>query len=162
MIYIIIVLSFLLEVAFSNIISISLLTPLFLITSFSILYPYFKNNKTNFFIVCTFSGLIYDIALTDSLFINTISFGIISVLIILGYRYAKYNMFNANLINIITIVFYRIITYLLLFVVDFINFNYKSLLEGIYNSILINVIYGIVIYTIVNLLSKLFNIKRVE
>lgn len=163
MIYIIIIFSFLFESAFSNIVNNhTFLTPLFLITSFSILYPYFKNNKFNFIIATIICGLFYDIALTNSPFINTISFGLCSGLIILLYNYMNYNIFNSNLINIIIIIFYRIVSYFLLCIIDVIKFNEMSLLEGIYNSLIVNIVYGIIIFIIVNLLAKIFNIKRVE
>ena len=163
MIYIIIIFSFLFEATFSNIVNTnSFLIPLFLLTSLSILYPYFKNNKFNFVIVCIICGLFYDISLTNSTFINTISFGFCSGLIIIIYNYMNYNIFNSNFINIINIIFYRIISYLLLCIIDIIKFNEFSLIEGIYNSLLVNVIYGIILFVIVNLLSKIFNIKRVE
>jgi len=163
MIYIIIIFSFLFESAFSNIVnSHTFLTPLFLITSFSILYPYFKNNNFKFIIISIICGLFYDISLTNSTFINTISFGFASGLIIILYNYMNYNIFNSNFINIIIIIFYRIVSYFLLCIIDVIKFNEISLLEGIYNSLLVNIVYGIIIFIIVNLLAKIFNIKRVE
>lgn len=163
MIYIIILFSFIFESVFSNIVnSYSFLTPLFLLTSLGILYPYFKNKRINFFIVCIICGLFYDIVFTDSPFINTISFGLCSGLIILIYNYVNYNIFSSNIINIIFIIFYRVISFLLLCIIDFINFNELILLEGIYNSLLINIIYGIILFIIMDLLSKIFNIKRVE
>ena len=141
MIYGLIIFSFLFESIVTNIVHINtLLTPLFLITSLVILYPYFKN-KTNFIISCIVCGFFYDIAFTDSTFINTISFGISGCFIILCYNYFKYSIYSSNFINIISIIVYRIISYVLLVIVDYLNFNMTSLLEGIYNSILINIIY---------------------
>ena len=163
MIYIVIIFSFLFESTFTNIMdSYSFLTPLFLLTSLSLLYPYFKNNRFNFVIVCIICGLVYDISFTDSTFINTISFGICSGLIILSYNYVNYNIFSSNVINIINIIIYRIISYLFLCIISYVNFNESILLEGIYNSLLVNIVYGIIIYLILDLLSKIFNIKRVE
>ncbi len=163
MIYIILIFSFLFEAAFTNIVnSHSFLIPLFLLTSLTILYPYFKKNKLSFVITSIICGLFYDISLTDSPFINTISFGICSGLIILGYNYMNYNIVNSNFINIIIICIYRIVSCLLLCIIDYIKFNETSLLEGIYNSLLVNVIYGIIIFIIVTLIAKIFNIKRIE
>lgn len=163
MIYCILIFSFLFEAAFSNLISnSSILTPLFLITSLVILYPYFKNKNANFVIVCIVLGLFYDIIFGNTTFINTLSFGILSGITILGYNYINYNIYSSNLLNIIVLVLYRIISYLLLCIVDYISFNENILLEGIYNSILVNLIYGILLYLITIWLSKIFNIKRVE
>ena len=163
MIYIILIFSMLFEAAFTNIVnSYSFLIPLFLLTSLTILYPYFKNNKLNFVIVSIICGLFYDIGFTNSLFINTISFGICSGIIILMYSYINYNIINTSFINIVIICIYRIISYFLLCIIDYVNFNEILLLEGIYNSLLANIVYGIIIFIIVNLIAKIFNIKRVE
>lgn len=160
MIYILLIFSFLFESVITNIVNInSFLISLFLLTSLVILYPYFKD-KIIFVIVCVICGFFYDVAFSDSVFINTISFGICSGLIMIGYNYMKYNIYTSNFINIVNIVFYRLISYLLLVIVDVVSFNGFSLLKGIYNSILINIVYGIIIYLILNLLSKIFNIKR--
>ena len=163
MIYIILIFSFLFEASFSNIIpKNSLLVPLFLLTSLTILYPYFKNKNINFTITCVICGFIYDISLTNSLFINTLSFGLVSGLTILSYNYINYNIYSSNILNIIVLIFYRIISYILLCIIDIIKFNEKSLIEGIYSSLIVNVKYGIIIFIIVDLLAKIFNIKRVE
>ena len=153
MAYILLVISFIMELVFSNILP-NILMPLFLITSFIFIYPLFKKNNQNFFIVCTICGLFYDI-ITNSIFLNTICFGITSGFIILLYSYLKYNIFNSSLINLIIIIIYRIISYLLLCIIDYINFNWFKLLESIYNSIIINVLYGIILFLILILYVKM-------
>lgn len=164
MIYIILMLSYLLEASFSNIVSKeSIFVPLFLLTSLTILYPYFKNiGKFNFIITSVICGFIYDISFTNSIFINTLSFGFASGFIILIYNYINYNICSSNFLNIVVLIFYRIISYILLCIIDFVKFNEMSLLKGIYSSLIFNVIYGIIIFIIVDLLAKIFNIKRVE
>ena len=163
MLYIIIIFSILFESAFSNIIkSNSFLVPLFVITSLVILYPYFKNKKFNFILVCIICGLLYDITFTNSCFINTLSFGLVGGMIILCYNYISYNIYISNFVNILIIIFYRIISYLLLCIVDFVKFNEMELLKSIYNSMLVNIVYGIIIYIIADLISKIFNIRRIE
>lgn len=163
MIYIILIFSFLFEAAITNILpNNSILTPLFLLTSLTLLYPYFKNKKLNFVITCAICGFLYDIAFTNSSFINTLSFSLCSGLVILGYNYINYNLYSSNLFNIIILIFYRIISYLLLCIVDLISFDEMLLLEGIYNSLIANIIYGIFIYMLIDVLSKIFGIKRVE
>lgn len=163
MIYIIIMFSFLFEASFTNIISNnSLFVPLFFITSLVILFPYFKNKYINFIIVCLLCGLFYDIAFTDSIFVNTLSFGLCGGLIILGYNYVNYNIFSSNIINMIILILYRIISYIMLCIVDYISFNEMDLLRGIYSSLIVNLIYGIIIYIIIDKIAKIFQIKRVE
>ena len=161
MIYIILIFSFLFECAFSNIVNInSILIPLFLITSFSIIYPYFKKEKYNFIIVCTIFGLLYDIAFYNSTFINTISFFICSLFIIISYNYLTYNIYNSNIINILVIIFYRLISYLLLCIIDYTSFNCLVLFRSIYSSLIANIIYGLIIYIIIYLILKIIKVKR--
>lgn len=163
MIYLILIFSYLFESAFSNVVPLnSIFTPLFLLTSLTILYPYFKNKKINFIIVCMICGLFYDITLTNSSFINTLSFSFCGGLIILGYNYINYNIYSSNFFNVIILIIYRIINYLLLCIIDFTKFNEMLLLEGIYNSLVSNIIYGIFIYLLIDVLSKMFSIKKVD
>ena len=163
MIYFIIIFSFLFEAAFSNIITLnSVFTPLFLITSLVILYPYFNNRNFNFIVVCLLCGLFYDIIFSNSAFVNTISFTVCGAFIILGYNYVNYNILSSNFFNIIIIIFYRVVSYLLLCILDYTSFNEIHLLEGIYNSLLVNVVYGIIIFILVDKLAKIFQIRKIE
>ncbi len=161
MIYALIIFSFLFESAITNIIPLSsFLVPLFFLTSLSILYPYFKGNIISFVIICLLCGFIYDVALTDSIFINTLSFGICGFSIILCYHFMKYTIYTSSFVNIISVLVYRGISYVLLIIVDYMNFNIFNLFKGIYNSLLINIIYGIIIYLLADVLARMFGIKR--
>lgn len=163
MTYFFIIFSFLFESVFSNIVNInSIFIPLFLITTLVILYPYFKNKKINFIVVCIISGLLYDISFADSIFVNTISFCIIGLFIILAYDYISYNICSSNFLNVIILILYRFISYVFLCLVHYISFNETNLIKGIYSSIIINIIYGIIIFIIVDLVAKIFNIKRID
>lgn len=163
MICLVLMFSFLLESSFSNLVETnSFLIPLFTITSLVLIYPYFKNKNINYIIVCLILGLFYDIAFADSVFVNTMSFGIIGGLVILCYNYVKYNIYTSNIINIIILITYRIISYVILLSINYIPFNAKIFFSGIYNSLLINIVYGILLYMIIELVAKIFNKKRVE
>lgn len=157
MIVIILIFSILLETSISNIVNLSsIFIPLFCITSLSILYPYFKNK--DFIITTILCGLIYDIVFTHTPFINTLSFSLISIFIILCYNYINYNIINSNIINIVTIIVYQIINYFLLCIVDYIKFNEMNLLKCISSSLILNIVYGIIIYLILKGLKKFLNI----
>ncbi len=152
MVYIIIIFSILFESAISNVVNLySLFFPLFLITSLSILYPYFKGKTQKFIITCTICGFIYDLVFTHSLFVNTISFSLISLFIMLCYNYINYNIVSSGFINIITITIYQTIHYFLLCILDYLKFNEINLLKCILSSIILNLIYGIIIYLFMKL-----------
>ena len=161
MTYIVIIFSFIFEAIMTNIVSInSLLIPLFTLVSLSLVYPYFKRNDNNFIIACGITGLFYDMIYTNTLFISTISFILISLIIILNYKMFKYNIFLVNIFNIFLLVIYRIISYLILVIIGYSSFKFNILLEGIYSSLIINILYGIVMYIIIDKISYLLDIKR--
>lgn len=163
MIAVILIFSFLFEAIFTNIVSInSIFIPLFLLTSIVLVYPYFKNKKFNYLLVCIILGVFYDIGFSNTIFVNTISFGILSGIIMVCYNYVNYNIYTSNIINVIILITYRVLTYIMLLSINYISFNRNILLKGIYSSLLINIIYGIILYIIIDLLSKIFNKRKTE
>ncbi len=159
---ILIIISFILEGIFTNLISInSLLLPLFTITSFVFTYIYFNKEKKYTFIIISFIiGILYDIAYTNSLFINTFTFLICSLLIILINRYIKDSFISRMIINILIIISFKFISYLLLFIFGFINFNYNILIKGIYSSLILNIIYGLFLYFICDKIDNKLNRRK--
>ena len=100
MIIFIIIFSFLFQLSITNIINLNTyIIPLFILSSFSILYPYFKN-KFNFIIAITLIGFLYDISMNMT-FINTIIYSICGALIIFFNKLLKYNIYTSNFINIL-------------------------------------------------------------
>ncbi len=159
-----IILSFILEGTISNLVSPnSIILPLFTMTSLVICYPYFnKTKKYHFIITSIIIGIIYDIAYTNSLFINTFTFIICCLIIIYIDNYIHDSLLNKTIINIIMILLFKTISYLLLFIFGFIKFNYNILLKGIYSSLVLNIIYGIILYFICDFISRKFNLKKYE
>lgn len=152
---IILIISLLLECAISNIISLnSIFNPLFLIISLSLLYPYLKKDSTKYLIICSISGLIYDIAFYNSVFLNTICFFILGLVVIQFNKYLSKNILNTIIIIITSIILYRLISYSMVCIIGYTNFNINSLFKSIYTSLIINIIYGIILY---NVLKRIKN-----
>lgn len=163
MISAVLIFSFLLEAIFTKLVSTnSILIPLFTLTSLVMLYPYFNKKNINYILVCLIVGLFYDIVFADSIFVNTVSFGLVGALTILCYNYIKYNIYSSNIVNIIMLITYRIISYVILLSINYIIFNNKVFFKGVYKSLLANMIYGIFLYLIIEIIAKKFNKKRVE
>ena len=162
MISVVLITSFLLEVIFSNIVRLnSLFIPLFFIASLVIMYPYFKS-KLNYLIVCLLCGLLYDLGFMNTAFINTLCFTFTGLIIMLLHSYMNYNLVSTNIVNLLAIIFYRLITYLLLCLVAYNNFHILTLLKGIYSSLLINIMYGVILYLVLEIITIKFNIKKNE
>lgn len=163
MIPIVLIFSFLFEAIFTKLVNTnSLLIPLFTLTSLVMLYPYFNKKNINYILVCLIVGLFYDIAFADSIFVNTVSFGLVGALTMLCYNYIKYNIYSSNIVNLIMLITYRIISYVILLSINYIIFNNNVFFRGISKSLLANIIYGIFLYLIIEIIAKKFNKKRVE
>ena len=163
MITVVIILSFLFDGIFSNLITNnSLLVPIFSLVSLLVLYPYFNSNNKNFIIVSGIVGLFYDIIYTDSIFVNTFMFLLLSIFIIKISEYANYNLLNLSILTIISICLYRILSYLLLCMVGYLNFNEIILIRGIYSSLIINIIYCIILYFVTDYIGKKFKLRKSE
>ena len=165
MIILLIFISFLLEGYFTTFISLnSLFIPLFTLTSIIILYPFFdiKENFHKYIIISIIFGLLYDIVYTNSVFINTISFTICSVILIFMNHYINSSLILKLGVVTIVIAIYRFISYLLLCIFNYLNFNENILLKGIYSSLIINIIYATILYIISNFISQKLNIRKYE
>ena len=161
MIILILLISFALEGIFSNLLSAnSILIPLFTIISFVIVYPYFKNEKNKFYIYAGLIGLLYDIVYTNCPFVNTFTFLITSLMISLIYEYITVSKFNVTLIKIIILLFYQTISYIVLCFFSYTTFNETTLLTTLYSSIIINVIYGFLLFILVSFLDKKHKIRK--
>lgn len=159
----VIIISFLLDGIFSNLISNnSLLVPFFSLVCLLVLYPYFNGNNKNFIIISMLVGLFYDIIYTDSIFVNTFIFLILCLFIIKVNQYANYNLLNICGLSIICISIYRLLSYLLLCMVGYLTFNKSVLIVGIYSSLIINVVYSAILYFITNFLGKKLKLKKIE
>lgn len=145
---IIVLISFFLESILSNYINIStnFFTPLFTITSLIVIYSKFENKYLK---ICLLFGLLYDLVFTDTLFINMILFLLIGFFVKFVNIYLPKNYINNSIILIIIIIFYRIFIYIIMLMANQVTNNAFLLFKSIYSSLLLNIIYGLVIYFII-------------
>lgn len=149
MISLILIISFILEGIVSNIVSAnSLLFPLFTIISLSAVYPLFNKDNKKFYLYSLFVGFIYDIVFTNTPFINTFSFFLTAYMIKLLYEYITVSKFNIVLIDIVVIIFHQTVLYLILCLFNYTTFNEITLLTSLYSSLILNVIYGFILFLI--------------
>lgn len=160
----VIISSFFLESICSNYISInsSLFIPLFSIISLVIIYPYFNNKDLQFLQCCVGVGLAYDLIFTNTLIFNMVIFLGIGVIIKLINFFISNNPLNITLISALSIVFYRLITYIVLCIVGYLNFNFQVLYKSIYSSLLLNVIYAFFVYLLTDYFSRKYKIQKID
>ncbi len=143
MIYLILVISFLLDNLISFFLNTNLLfNPLLSLVSLIIIFRYYHRKDENKYLITSFVlGLVYDIVCTDTVFLNAGIYLLLSLFIIKFYKIFSYNLLNSAILLIIVIIIYRSITFLVLSNFNFISFNLYHLLQSIYSSLILNLLY---------------------
>lgn len=154
MAFLILIISIMLENSWSLIFPrTSLFLGLFsLITIFSI-YPLFKDDK-KYLCTCFIYGLFYDIVFTSTILLNAFLFLIIAYFITKIYKVFQLNFFLTLMVGICLIFLYRTISYLIISVINNWNINYEVLLQSIYSSLIISLIYLFLTRFLVNKIHK--------
>lgn len=162
MIYIILVISCLLDYLFLSFIKInSILFPLFSLMALIIVYPFFKKRQFNRFLVaCSALGIVYDIVFTDMRLLNVGTFLLVGLIIKLIFKTIPNNLLSGLLVGLITIVFYRITTYMVLVLAGYLDFSFIDLFCGIYSSLIVNIGYIIMFYLLSLFFSRKYKIER--
>ncbi len=153
------ILSFLLDGIISNF---NLGLPLFTLLSLIIIYPYFRNKDENFLMTCGIIGLMYDFVYTDTLLFNFLMFIMMGICIKFIFYRLSNSLLNISLISIAYIAIYRLISYIILFLAGYMSFNMTLLFKGIYQSLIINIIYVILMYLITHYYSRKYHILKNE
>lgn len=151
--------SFILESIISNMYSYNLL---FSLISLVVLYPFFKNDDTMFYIYAFVFGLVYDLSYTDTIIFNASLFLLAAFLIKRINLMISNNAISVLLISFITIIYYRVLTFISLILVGYLPFNLALLFKSIINSIFLNLIYAFLIYIITDYFSKKYRILKID
>lgn len=162
MIYIVLFVSFLLDQFFLSIINQnSILFPLCSLMSLIIIYPFFKKTEYNkFLIICGFLGVLYDVVYTGTPLLNIGLFLLTGIIIKLIFSIFSNNLISNLLTGLLIIFIYRTVNYLILLLSGYLNFSPLELLQGLYSSLIVNLIYIVIFYLLGLLISNKFKIQR--
>ena len=162
MIVAVLLISFILEGIVSNLVpTSSLFIPLFSIVSLLVTYPLFNENKIKYLIYSGTLGLLYDLVYTNTPFINTFTFVITALIITFICKFITLNKLNLVLIILFILLFNQTINYLLLCLFRYHIFNNATLLEGLYSSLILNVVYSYILYVVIEIINKKRKYKRI-
>ena len=155
--YLIIIISLILDGFLSNflpVIDLSYFTPLLTITSIFIVYPFFTKDEYKYYITSFIVGIIYDLLYTNLLFFNGIIFVLIAFLVRIIYKNLNVSLLKNILYIIILIIIYESSTALIFMIFNLVPITLNKLIYKITHSLLINIIYGELIYLILEILPK--------
>lgn len=135
------------------------IVPMFTIISLIIIYPYCEERK-DFFKICLLFGFIYDILFTNVFGLNITIFFIIGYVISFMDGILSNTLFSIIIKMIIVILLYDTLTYFILVILNYMNYDIFALFKKLYKSILINIIYITTLYFTTNELAKRFSIRK--
>lgn len=149
----IVLISFLLDGVLSNYLpymlgDLSLFTPYFTLVSIIAIYPFFIKKTKDYYIIVGITGFLYDLFYTNLLFANTIFFLLVAYIISFLYKKMALNLVTNIFLVILSLFIYHAIFVLCLFIFNVVPITYDKFLYLILHSIILNVIYGEILYLI--------------
>lgn len=160
------VLSFILDNFMSNIFPstlsmVSFFTTIYIIISFVIIYPYFSNEKKYYILLIVF-GILFDILYTSTFVINMVLFFVLGIVIKILNNVFPNNIITTNLISVIVISFYHIISFIILVLFGNIDYEITLLFNIIIRSVIMTIIYTSISYYIMKFIYNRFNVKHIK
>ena len=158
--------SLVLEVIMSNFFSSTLSNTSFLSTIYTlialvVIYPYFNNDKKYFILIIIF-GILFNILYIGNIIFTMILFITIGITIKVLYNIFPENIFMTNLISIIIITIYHILSFIILNIMSSIDYDFILLINIIISSIIMTIIYTTISYYIIKIIYNRFNIKQIK
>jgi len=132
----------------------SLFTPLFTLVSIFIIYPFFKKKEKKYLITIFIIGIIYDLFYTNLLFFNGVLFFIIGLLTIYFYKIYEMNSIKLLIYIILVITIYEVLTASILLVFNIVPITFYKVIYKISHSLILNIIYGELLYLIIKIIPK--------
>ena len=132
----------------------SLFTPLFTVTILFLIYPFYRKKPKNYFITAFIVGMIYDSFYTNLLFFNAILFLIISIISYYLYKNLEVSYIRLILYIIIIIAAYESLTGIILFIFRIVPITPTKVIYKITHSLILNILYGELVFFILNIIPK--------
>ena len=129
-------------------------TPMFTVTCIFLIYPFYRKQEKKYYLILFGLGFLYDLFYTNLLFFNG------SLFVILGFTsyYFHKNFGFGYIKNIIFIIIlislYEVLSVLFLMIYRMVPITYMDVLYKISHSLILNIIYGNVIYFIIKIIPK--------
>lgn len=160
------VVSFILENVMASIFpatlgNISYFPTIYTIIALVVIYPYFANEKKYYTLVIIF-GALFDILYTSTLLLNVVFFLLIALVIKILNTNMSDNIFTINVISIISIILYHLLSFIILNLET--SQTYSLILLGniITHSIIMTIIYTSISYVIIKLIYNKLDMKQVK
>ena len=134
--------------------NLSLFTPLLTITSLVLIYPFYRKQENNYYITLFITGIIYDLFYTNLLFFHAVIFLILGVIIKWIYKNSEITPIRIIIYISIIIICYEFLEGFILYIFQIVPVSIEKILYKIKHSLIINLVWGEVIYGILSIYIK--------
>lgn len=134
--------------------TLSLFTPLLTVVSFILVYPFYRKEMKKYYFIAIILGFIYDLLYTNLLFFNSTIFLLIAHITKQISKNFEINYFNIILFVIVIIGIYEGLNALFIIIFNLVPITIERLIYKITHSLLLNIIYTEIIFTIIKYLPK--------
>lgn len=127
----------------------SIFTPMLTIVSIFIIYPLYRKQEKKYFTILFIVGIIYDLLYTNLLFYDSLVFMFLGLIIKKIYKDFTVEHIKLSIHIIILIMIYELLFSLFIIVFNLVPISLSRIIYKITHSILLNIIYGELLYTII-------------
>lgn len=133
----------------------SYLTPLFTVVTIFLIYPFYQKKIKYYFITLFVTGIVYDLFYTNLLFFNGVIFIIIGLITYFIHKNFETSYFKLLIYLLIIIISYELLTAIILFIYNVVPITIDKVIYKIIHSIIINIIYGEIMFFILKITKKI-------
>ena len=156
---VILILSFILDGILTNFLpytvgNLSLFTPYLTITALIIIYQFYHHQDKKYLLTALITGILYDVFYTNLLFFNGLIFLVIAYIVIKWYKVTGFNVISILIYIAALITVYELIFSGIILAFDLVPMTIGRLIYKISHSLILNLIYGEIIYLIILLIPK--------
>ena len=150
----IIISSFILDRILSNVLpfmkgDLSIFTSLFVPITIYLIYPFYKNQKLKYYIESFIIGIIYDLIFTNLLFFDGVIFLIISLVSVKIYKNFIVDKYKNIMYVFLIIILYEFLVASIFLIFNLVPISFYDFIYKISHTLLINVVYGFLLYEII-------------
>ncbi len=125
-----------------------------------ILVPHFDNKKKIIILIIIF-GILTDIIYTHTIILNACLFALIYYFSKTFHFLLPYNLLTMNISNILSIMIYHILSFLLLAISRYDSYSLLLLGKVLSHSLLMTIIYTSILYLLIEWITKKFELKEI-
>lgn len=164
---IIIVTSLLLDGLLTNYLSylpnnLTLFTPLLTLTSIFLIYPFYRKNNKKYYYTIFILGFIYDLFYTNLLFYHAFLFLLLGFFIRFLYKNLEISWIRNIIYLFLLITIYELINGGIIYIFNLVPVTIEKIFYKIEHSLLLNIIYGEIIYFIIKIIPNKYKKNNIN